>query len=60
MSMQDRLEWSRQVAAINECIKGFQADPGTEQFEAAIAEMRSYADACQSGDLEIPTRFIAS
>ncbi|HEU4846084.1 MAG TPA: hypothetical protein VFT05_17590 [Burkholderiaceae bacterium] len=60
MSKSNRLEWSRQVAQLNERIKGFQANPGQEQLEAAIAELRAYAEAARSGGIEIPTRFVAN
>jgi hypothetical protein len=60
MSMLNRLDWSRQVAALNERIKTFQTDPGKEQFDAAIAAMREYAEAVQTGGIEVPQRFIAS
>ncbi len=60
MSKFNRLEWSRQVAALNERIKGFQANPSKEQLEAAINELRAYAEAAHTGGIEIPPRFIAS
>lgn len=60
MSKVDRLEWSKQVASLNERIKGFQADPSAEQLEAAISEMRAYAEAARAGGIEIPARFIAN
>lgn len=60
MSKVNRLEWSRQVASLNERFKGFQADPSMERLEAAIDEMRAYAEAARAGGIEIPPRFIAS
>lgn len=60
MSTANRLEWSKLVAQLNDSIKGFQANPGPEQLDAAIAELRAYAEAARSGGIEIPTRFIAS
>jgi len=60
MSMLNRLEWSKQVSQLNERIKGFQANPSAELLEAAIAEMRSYAEAARVGGIEIPSRFIVS
>ncbi|MBA5638142.1 hypothetical protein H3H37_13870 [Duganella sp. LX20W] len=60
MSKSNRLEWSRQVAQLNERIKGFQANPDQEQLEAAIAELRAYAEAARNGGIEIPAQFIAS
>lgn len=60
MSKSNRLEWSRQIAQLNERIKDFQANPSTEELDAAIAEMRAYAEAARSGGIEIPTKFIAS
>jgi hypothetical protein len=58
MSKMDRLEWARKVAALNERIRGFQADPSPEQLELAIRELRAYAEAAHEG-MEIPQRFIA-
>ncbi|MGO4378330.1 hypothetical protein [Pseudoduganella sp. RAF53_2] len=60
MSKVDRLEWSRKVASLNECIKGFQENPSQEHLDAAISELRSYAEAASSGGIEIPQRFIAN
>jgi len=60
MSRIDRLEWSQKVASLNECIRGFQANPSKEQLDRAIDELRAYASAADSGDMEIPPRFIAS
>ncbi len=54
MSKSARYEWRDQQAALNERMKGFLANPGAEQLEAVIAEMRAYADAAQSGAMEIP------
>ena len=59
MSKIDRLEWTQKVAALNERIRGFQANPSEEQLELAIRELRAYADAAHEG-MEIPPRFIAS
>ena len=60
MSKVDRLEWSRKVATLNERIKGFQANPSKEHLDAAINELKAYAEAASSGGIEIPERFIAS
>lgn len=60
MSKFTRLEWSKQVAALNERIKGFQANPGKEQLDAAIAGLHAYAEAARAGGIEIPARFIAN
>ncbi len=60
MSRIDRLEWSQKVASLNECIRGFQANPSKEQLDRAITELRAYADAAEGGNMEIPPRFIAS
>ncbi|GGB92773.1 hypothetical protein [Pseudoduganella buxea] len=60
MSRIDRLEWSQKVASLNECIRGFQANPSKEQLDRAISELRAYADAAEGGNMEIPSRFIAS
>ena len=55
MSKSARYEWRAQHAALNERMKGFLANPSTEQMEAMLAELRAYADAARSGNLEIPT-----
>ena len=60
MSKFTRLEWTKQVAALNERIKGFQANPTKEQLDAAIDGLREYAEAARVGGIEIPSRFIAS
>lgn len=57
MSKTNRLDWSKHITLMNERIKHFQADPGPEQLDAVIAEMRAYADAARSGGIEIPARF---
>ncbi|HEX8602449.1 MAG TPA: hypothetical protein VF774_07375 [Pseudoduganella sp.] len=59
MSRIDRLEWTQKVAALNERIRGFQANPSQEQLELAINELRAYAEAATAG-MEIPPRFIAN
>jgi hypothetical protein len=48
------------VATLNERIKGFQENPNKEHLDAAISELKAYADAANSGGIEIPERFIAS
>lgn len=60
MSRIDRLEWSQKVASLNECIRGFQANPSKEQLDRAISELRAYADAANGGEMEIPSRFVAN
>lgn len=57
--MSNRMEWSRQVALLNESLKKFQVDPGKEQFDAAISKMRAYAEAVQTGSVDVPVRFTA-
>ena len=54
MSKAARYEWRDQQAALNERLKGFLQNPGTEQLEAVVAEMRAYADAARSGAIQIP------
>jgi hypothetical protein len=54
MSKTSRYEWRDQQAALQERMKGFLANPGTEQMEAVVAEMRAYAQAAKSGQIEIP------
>ncbi len=54
MSKASRYEWRDQQAALQERMKGFLANPNTEQMEAVLAEMRAYADAAESGQIEIP------
>ena len=54
MSKAARYEWRDQHASLNERMKGFQLNPGAEQMEAVMAEMRAYADAARSGNIDIP------
>jgi hypothetical protein len=54
MSKSARYEWRDQQAALNARMKGFLQNPGDEQLEAVIEEMRAYADAARSGAIEIP------
>jgi hypothetical protein len=55
MSTSARYEWRDQHAALNERMKGFLANPNPEQMEAMVAELRAYADAARSGNIDIPT-----
>jgi hypothetical protein len=57
MSKSARYEWRDQQAALNERMKGFLENPGSEQMEAVVAEMRAYADAARAGSIEIPQRW---
>lgn len=57
MSKVTRYAWRDQQAILNERMKGFLQNPGHEQLEAVITEMRNYADAAKSGAIEIPERF---
>lgn len=57
MSRTNRLDWSKQVTLLNERIKNFQANPGQEQMDLVIAELKAYAEAARSGGIEIPTLF---
>lgn len=59
MSKSARYEWRDQQAALHERMKGFLENPGNEQLEAVVAEMRAYAAAAKSGNIEIPQRFIS-
>lgn len=54
MSKTSRYEWRDQQASLQERVKGFLLNPGNEQLEAVIAEMRAYADAAKSGHIDIP------
>jgi hypothetical protein len=57
MSKVSRYAWRDQQAVLNERMKGFLQNPGNEQLEAVLAEMRAYADAAKSGAIEIPQQF---
>jgi hypothetical protein len=59
MSKSARYEWRDQQAALHERMKGFLQNPGNEQLEAVVAEMRAYAEAAQAGSIEIPQRFVS-
>ena len=57
MSKSSRYEWRDQQAALQERVKGFLVNPDNERLEAVIAEMRAYADAARSGNIDIPQRW---
>jgi len=57
MSKASRYEWRDQQAALHERMKGFLENPGNEQMEAVVAEMRAYAAAARAGTIEIPQRW---
>lgn len=59
MSKSSRYEWRDQQAALQERMKGFIENPGTEQLEAVVAEMRAYAAAAKAGTIDIPQRFVS-
>jgi hypothetical protein len=59
MSKSSRYEWRDQQSALQDRMKGFIENPGNEQLEAVVAEMRAYAAAAQSGSIEIPERFVS-
>jgi hypothetical protein len=59
MSMSNRQAWNKQLAILNERIKGFQQKPDKAELDAAIDQMHAYAEAANSGGIEIPTRWIA-
>jgi hypothetical protein len=54
MSKTSRYEWRDQQASLQERVKGFLLNPGAEQLDAVVAEMRAYADAAKSGHIDIP------
>ncbi|MFL6657703.1 MAG: hypothetical protein ACJ8GW_06515 [Massilia sp.] len=57
MSKSARYEWRDQHAALNDCMKGFMQNPNQEHMEAVVAELRAYADAARTGNMEIPTNW---
>jgi hypothetical protein len=57
MSKSSRYEWRDQQAALQQRMKGFLENPGNEQLEAVVSEMRAYAAAARTGSIEIPQRF---
>lgn len=59
MSSDARYEWRDQQAALSARLKGFMQNPGNDQLDAVIAEMRTYANAAREGSIEIPTRWIS-
>ncbi|MFL6676544.1 MAG: hypothetical protein ACJ8LG_25040 [Massilia sp.] len=54
MSKSSRYEWRDQQVALQERMKGFLENPGNEQLEAVVAEMRAYAAAARAGSIDIP------
>ena len=59
MSTSSRYEWRDQQASLQERMKNFIENPGADQMEAVIAEMRSYAAAAKAGTIDIPERFVS-
>lgn len=59
MSKSSRYEWRDQAASLQERLKGFIENPGNDQMEAVIAEMRTYAAAAKAGSIDIPERFVS-
>jgi hypothetical protein len=59
MSKSSRYEWRDQQASLQERMKNFIENPGADQMEAVIAEMRSYAAAAKAGTIDIPERFVS-
>ena len=59
MSKSSRYEWRDQQASLQERMQCFIENPGNEQLEAVVAEMRAYAAAAQSGAIDIPQRFVS-
>lgn len=57
MSKTTRYAWRDQQAVLSERMKGFLQNPGNEEMEAVVAEMRAYADAARTGAIEIPKQF---
>ena len=55
MSKSSRYEWRDQQAAVNDRMRGFLENPGTEQLEAVVQQMRVYAEAARAGNMEIPS-----
>jgi hypothetical protein len=59
MSKTSRYAWHDQQAVLNDRMKGFLQNPNKEHLDAVIEEMRIYADAAESGAIEIPQRSTA-
>jgi hypothetical protein len=59
MSTSARNEWRDQQAALNERMRGFMENPGAQELEAVVAEMKAYADAARTGSMEIPLSWIS-
>ena len=59
MSKSSRYEWRDQQASLQERMKTFIENPGADQMEAVIAEMRCYAAAAKAGTIDIPERFVS-
>lgn len=57
MSKTTRYAWRDQQAVLSERMKGFLQNPGNDEMEAVVAEMRAYADAARTGAIEIPKQF---
>lgn len=55
MSKSSRYEWRDQQAAVDDRMRGFLENPGADQLEAVVEQMRAYAEAARAGDMEIPS-----
>jgi NADPH-dependent curcumin reductase CurA len=54
MSNMARYEWHDQQAAVSERMKVFLENPGNDEMDAVVAQMREYAAAARAGSIEIP------
>jgi hypothetical protein len=59
MSMATRDAWRDLQSILNARLKGFLENPGEEQLDALVAEMKAYASAAQTGKIEIPQRWVS-
>ena len=57
MSNESRYAWHDQQAALHERMKGFMQHPGDQELDAVLDEMKAYAEAARSGQMEIPKQF---
>lgn len=59
MSTASRYAWRDQQATLTERMRGFLENPGDTELDAVLIEMHAYAEAAQSGNIEIPQRWIS-
>ena len=59
MSNSSRNGWNEQQSVLSARMRGFLENPGKDQLDAVVAEMRAYAEAARTGSIEIPQVWVS-